>query len=112
MEYPTKRDPVVMDELAYDRQCEANQLRMDRCREEAFHEYENGELDKQIHEWLIDDNPDDMAHLALAVITGIDTKDMDLWLSRESLSISSIRSTIEAVIENRAEEMYHSGENY
>ena len=112
MEYPTKRDPVCVDEAAYDRQCEANQVRMDRCREEAVFEYENGELDKQIYEWLIDDNPDDLAHLALAVITGIDTKDMDLWISRESLSIASIRSTIDAVIEDRAEQMYQSGENY
>lgn len=112
MEYPTKRDPVIVDEATYDRICEENQYRMERCREAALMEYEHGELDKQICEWLIDDNPDDLANLALAVIGGIDQKDMDLWLSRESISISSIRSTIDAVIDDRAEEMYQSGENY
>lgn len=112
MKYPTRRDPVVMDEISYDRQQEANQVRWERCLEVAKEEFDDGKLDEAVIENLIDDNPEDLAHLALAVLTGIDTKDMDLWLSRESLSISSIRSTIEAVIEIRAEDLYHSLENF
>ena len=112
MNYPTRKDPVVMDELAYERQCEANQVRMERCREAAQKEYDYGDLDTIIKEYLIDDNPNDLAHLALEVITGLDTDDMELSLSRVATEIASIRSTIDGAIELRAEEMYQSGENY
>ena len=112
MEYPTKTDPVIVDEATYDRICEANQVRMERARDQAQEDFEYGELKLQLDEWLLDNCPIDLVDIALAVIEGIDTNDMELTISRVSIAIASIRSTIDAVIEDRAEELYQSGENY